>query len=67
VELELATNEQLVDELMRRNTFGGVIIYAINPPENRRVAEKPEFAIRTSLVLETAAAKELLQAAADRL
>jgi len=46
--LELATNDQLIDELMRRSTFPGVLVYCAGQVTHRPLGGDIQLMVRTT-------------------
>jgi hypothetical protein len=59
-ELELFSTEELIDELMRRTTFQGVIIYARDGAKNRHWSGERVFRVRINQNLAPDEASRLL-------
>jgi hypothetical protein len=59
-ELELVSTEELIDELMRRTTFQGVIVHAKDGAKSRRWAGERVFRVRINQNLDAEEASRLL-------
>jgi len=59
-QLELFATQELIDELMRRTTFQGVVVYAVDGAKNRHWAGERLFAVRHNANLDTEEAGRLL-------
>jgi hypothetical protein len=59
-ELELSTTQDLINELLRRTTFQGVIIHAVDGAKNRHWDGERLFAVRHNANLDTEEAGRLL-------
>jgi hypothetical protein len=60
-ELELFSTEELIDELLRRTTFQGVIVHAREEARRRDWAGERMFSVRFNGNLETEEAGRLLE------
>ena len=59
-QLELFDTQDLIDELLRRTTFQGVIVHAIDGAKNRHWAGERLFAVHHNANLDTEEAGRLL-------
>jgi len=59
-ELDLFSTHELIDELLRRTTFQGVIIHAVDGAKNRHWDGERLFAVRHNANLDTEEAGRLL-------
>jgi hypothetical protein len=59
-ELEMFSTQELVDELLRRTTFQGVIIHAVGGARNRHWDGERVFAVQHNDNLDTEEAGRLL-------
>ena len=59
-ELELFTTEELIDELMRRTTFQGVIVHARDEAKSRHWTGERIFRVRINQNLDAEEASRLL-------
>ncbi len=59
-QLELFATRDLIDELLRRTTFQGVIIHALDGAKNRHWTGERMFAVHHNANLETEEASRLL-------
>jgi hypothetical protein len=59
-ELELFATQDLINELLRRSTFQGVIVHAIDGAKNRHWDGERLFAVRHNANLDTEEAGRLL-------
>jgi len=60
-DLELFATQDLIDELLRRTTFQGVVIHAVDDAKNRHWAGERLFAVRHNANLDTEEAGRLLE------
>jgi hypothetical protein len=61
IELELATNEELIRELCSRSTFQGIVIYSKESCKKPDWKEKRKFAVRLNANLDNETAVSLLR------
>ena len=59
-ELELLGTSEFINELLRRTTFQGVIVYSVEGAKNRHWAGERLFAVRHNVNLDTEEAGRLL-------
>jgi len=59
-ELELFATQDLIDELLRRTTFQGVVVQAVDEAKNRHWDGERLFAVRHNANLDTEEAGRLL-------
>jgi hypothetical protein len=59
-DLELFSTEELIDELMRRTTFQGVIVHARDGAKSRQWSGERVFRVRINQNLDTEEASRLL-------
>jgi len=59
-ELELFATEELIDELLRRTTFQGVIVHALGDAKHRHWDGERVFCVRHNATLGTEEAGRLL-------
>ena len=59
-QLELFATQELIDELMRRTTFQGVVVHAVEGAKNRHWAGERLFAVRHNANLDIEEAGRLL-------
>jgi hypothetical protein len=60
LELELFPTQELIDELLRRTTFQGVVVYAVDGAKNRHWSGERVFAVRHNANLDIEEAGRLL-------
>jgi hypothetical protein len=66
-ELELFSTEELIDELMRRTTFQGVIVHARDGAKSRHWAGERVFRVRINQNLAPEEASRLLDVVSQRI
>ncbi|APW62541.1 hypothetical protein [Paludisphaera borealis] len=66
-ELELFATEELIDELLRRTTFQGVIVHSQEEAKNQDWDGERTFSVRFNGNLETQEAGRLLEVVSRRL
>ena len=59
-QLELFPTQELIDELLRRSTFQGVVVHAVDGAKSRHWAGERLFAVRHNANLDTEEAGRLL-------
>ena len=59
-ELDLLATRDLIDELLRRTTFQGVVVHAVDEAKNRRWAGERLFAVRHNANFDAEEAGRLL-------
>jgi hypothetical protein len=60
-ELELFATQDLINELLRRTTFQGVIVHAVDGAKNRHWVGERLFAVNYNTNLDTGEAGRLLE------
>ncbi len=65
--LELCATQELIDELMRRTTFQGVIVYARHGAKSRNWTGERIFSVRLNDNLSTEEAGRLLEVVSQHL
>jgi len=66
-ELELYATQDLINELLRRTTFQGVIVHAVDGAKSHHWAGERLFAVRHNATLETAEAGRLLNVISEHI
>ena len=66
-ELELFSTEELIDELMRRSTFQGVIVHARDGAKSRHWSGERVFRVRINQNLAADEASRLLDVVSQRI
>ena len=66
-ELELFSTEELIDELMRRTTFQGVIVHARDGAKSRQWSGERIFRVRINQNLDAEEASRLLDVVSQRI
>lgn len=66
-ELELFPTEELIDELLRRSTFQGVIVHSRNEARSREWSDERVFSVRYNGNLELREVGRLLDVVSRRL
>jgi hypothetical protein len=66
-ELELYTSQQLIDELMRRQSFLGVVVHSLEDPHGRGWRGQQTFQLRVNDNLDLEQAHRLLGEVLERL
>jgi len=66
-ELELFSTQELVDELLRRSTFQGVIVHAIDGAKDRHWHGERVFAVQHNTNLDIEEAARLLDVVSQRI
>ena len=66
-ELELYATQDLINELLRRTTFQGVIVHAVEGAKSRQWSGERVFAVSHNATLETAEAGRLLNVISEHI